>query len=146
MCKERIKQKSSEPKQTKQRITHASLDVDTLFDIHPVTRKLNVLTNNAAVARSVKNLVLTNKGERPYQPFLGCDVRNQLFELNDGMVESEVEDTISEVISQYEPRAELISVDADIKPDQNSVDVTITFRVVNQQDPISINLMLERVR
>ena len=61
-------------------------DVDTLFDIHPVTRKLNVLTNNAAVARSVKNLVLTNKGERPYQPFLGCDVRNQLFELNDGML------------------------------------------------------------
>ena len=121
-------------------------DVDTLFDIHPVTRKLNVLTNNAAVARSVKNLVLTNKGERPYQPFLGCDVRNQLFELNDGLVESEVEDTISDVINQYEPRAELISVDADIKPDQNSVDVTITFRVVNQQDPISINLMLERVR
>ena len=121
-------------------------DVDTLFDIHPVTRKLNVLTNNAAVARSVKNLVLTNKGERPYQPFLGCDVRNQLFELNDGMVESEVEDTISEVISQYEPRAELISVDAYIKPDQHSVEVTITFRVVNQQDPISINLMLERVR
>ena len=121
-------------------------DIDTLFDIHPVTRKLNVLTNNAAVARSVKNLVLTNKGERPYQPFLGCDVRNQLFELNDGLVESEVEDTISEVISQYEPRAELISVDADIKPDQYSVDVTITFRVVNQQDPISINLMLERVR
>ena len=98
------------------------------------------------MARSVKNLVLTNKGERPYQPFLGCDVRNQLFELNDGMVESEVEDTISEVISQYEPRAELISVDADIKPDQHSVEVTITFRVVNQQDPISINLMLERVR
>ena len=121
-------------------------DIDTLFDIHPVTRKLNILTNNAAVARSVKNLVLTNKGERPYQPFLGCDVRNQLFELNDGLVESEVEDAISEVISQYEPRAELISVDADIKPDQNSVDVTITFRVVNQQDPISINLMLERVR
>ena len=121
-------------------------DVDTLFDIHPVTRKLNVLTNNAAVARSVKNLVLTNKGERPYQPFLGCDVRNQLFELNDGMVESEVEDTISEVINQYEPRAELISVDADIKPDQHSVEVTITFRVINQQDPISINLMLERVR
>ena len=121
-------------------------DIDTLFDIHPVTRKLNILTNNAAVARSVKNLVLTNKGERPYQPFLGCDVRNQLFELNDGLVESEVEDTISDVINQYEPRAELISVDADIKPDQNSVEVTITFRVVNQQDPISINLMLERVR
>ena len=121
-------------------------DIDTLFDIHPVTRKLNVLTNNAAVARSVKNLVLTNKGERPYQPFLGCDVRNQLFELNDGLIESEIEDSISDVINQYEPRAELISVDADVKPDQHSVEVTITFRVNNQQDPISINLMLERVR
>ena len=121
-------------------------DVDTLFDIHPVTRKLNVLTNNAAVARSVKNLVLTNKGERPYQPFLGCDVRNKLFELNDGLIESEVEGVISDVINQYEPRAELISVVANIKPDQHSVEVTITFRVINQQDPVSINLMLERVR
>ena len=121
-------------------------DIDTLFDIHPVTRKLNVLTNNAAVARSVKNLVLTNKGERPYQPFLGCDVRNKLFELNDGLIESEVEGVISDVINQYEPRAELISVVANIRPDQHSVEVTITFRVVNQQDPISINLMLERVR
>ena len=121
-------------------------DVDTLFDIHPVTRKLNILTNNAAVARSVKNLVLTNKGERPYQPFLGCDVRNKLFELNDGLIESEVEGVISDVINQYEPRAELISVVANIKPDQHSVEVTITFRVINQQDPVSINLMLERVR
>ena len=121
-------------------------DIDTLFDIHPVTRKLNILTNNAAVARSVKNLVLTNKGERPYQPFLGCDVRNKLFELNDGLIESEVEGVISDVINQYEPRAELISVVANIRPDQHSVEVTITFRVVNQQDPISINLMLERVR
>ena len=121
-------------------------DVDTLFDIHPVTRKLNILTNNAAVARSVKNLVLTNKGERPYQPFLGCDVRNKLFELNDGLIESEVEGVISDVINQYEPRAELISVVANIRPDQHSVEVTITFRVINQQDPVSINLMLERVR
>ncbi len=121
-------------------------DIDTLFDIHPVTRKLNILTNNAAVARSIKNLVLTNKGERPYQPFLGCDIRNQLFELNDGIVESEVEDVITECINQYEPRAELISVVANIKPDQHLVEVTVTFRVVNQTDPVSINLILERVR
>ena len=121
-------------------------DIDTLFAAHPVTGKLNILTNNAAVARSIKNLVLTNKGERPYQPFLGCDIRNQLFELNDGIVESEVEDVITECINQYEPRAELISVVANIKPDQHLVEVTVTFRVVNQTDPVSINLILERVR
>ena len=121
-------------------------DIDTLFDIHPVTRKLNVLTNNDAVARSVKNLVLTNRGERPYQPFLGCDVRNRLFELTDGFVEDEIVDSISETIANYEPRAELIDVIADVKPDQNSVNVTITFRVINQQDPVSINFLLERIR
>ena len=85
-------------------------DFDTLFDIHPVTRKLNILTNEVAVARSVKNLVLTNKGERPYQPFLGCDVRNRLFELDDGFTEEEIVENIQEVIAEYEPRAELLDV------------------------------------
>tara|TARA_A100001391_G_scaffold200441_1_gene185030 strand:- start:1988 stop:2392 length:405 start_codon:yes stop_codon:yes gene_type:complete len=121
-------------------------DFDTLFDIHPVTRKLNVLTNVDAVVRSVKNLVLTNKGERPYQPFLGCDVRNRLFELNDGFTEDEVVENIEEVIGEYEPRAELIDVIANVRPDQNAVDVSITFRVINQTGQITINLLLEKVR
>jgi hypothetical protein len=121
-------------------------DFDTLFDIHPVTRKLNVLTNVDAVARSVKNLVLTNKGERPYQPFLGCDVRNRLFELNDGFTEDEIVENIEEVIGEYEPRAELIDVIANVRPDQNAVDVSITFRVINQTGQTTINLLLEKVR
>ena len=121
-------------------------DVDTLFDIHPVTRKLNVLTNNAAVARSVKNLVLTNKGERPYQPFLGCDVRNRLFELAEDFTEDEIVENITDVINEYEPRAELIDVVADVKPDQNSVNVSITFRVINQTGETTVNLLLEKVR
>ena len=121
-------------------------DIDTLFEIHPVTRKLNVLVNNAAVARSVKNLVLTNKGERPYQPFLGCDVTNQLFELNDGFTEDEVATAITHTINTYEPRAEVLDVIVDAKPDLNSLDVSITFRVINQQEPTTINLILDRVR
>ena len=121
-------------------------DFDTLFNIHPVTRKLNVLTNVDAVVRSVKNLVLTNKGERPYQPFLGCDVRNRLFELNDGFTEDEIVENIEEVIGEYEPRAELIDVIANVRPDQNAVDVSITFRVINQTGQTTINLLLEKVR
>ena len=107
-------------------------DIDTLFAAHPVTGKLNTLINNAAVARAVKNLVLTNKGERPYQPFIGSDIRRQLFELNDGTVEGEVRQAIEDVIREYEPRAQL--------------SCTIKFRVVNQTDPITVNFFLERVR
>ena len=121
-------------------------DFDTLFDIHPVTRKLNVLTNVDAVARSVKNLVLTNKGERPYQPFLGCDVRNRLFELAEDFTEDEIVENIEEVIGEYEPRAELVDVIANVRPDQNSVDVSITFRVINQTGQTTVNLLLEKVR
>jgi|TARA_X000001388_G_scaffold74829_1_gene68496 phage baseplate assembly protein W len=122
-------------------------DFDTLFDIHPVTRKLNVLTNDDAIVRSVKNLVLTNKGERPYQPFLGCDIRNRLFEpADDGFTEEEIVENIEEVIGEYEPRAELIDVIADVKPDQNSVNVTITFRAINATEPTTLNLILEKVR
>ena len=121
-------------------------DFDTLFNIHPVTRKLNVLTNADAVARSVKNLVLTNKGERPYQPFLGCDVRNRLFELAEEFTEDEIVENIEDVINEYEPRAELIDVVANVRPDQNSMDVKIKFRVINTTATSTINLVLEKVR
>ena len=121
-------------------------DIDTLFASHPVTGKLNTLTNNEAVARAVKNLVLTNKGERPYQPFIGGDVNSALFELNDGTVEDEVKQAIEDTIREYEPRADLISVYANQNLDNNSLSITIKFRVVNQTQPIVINVFLERVR
>ena len=121
-------------------------DFDILFDKHPVTRKLNTLTNNAAIARSIKNLILTNKGERPYQPFLGCDVRSQLFELNNGTLESELEDAIEECIKFYEPRAELMHAFVDANIDGNAITVEIKFRAINQQDPVTISIPLERVR
>jgi len=121
-------------------------DFDILFDKHPVTRKLNTLTNNAAIARSVKNLILTNKGERPYQPFIGGDVRSKLFELNDGTVEQEIKEAIEDAIKEYEPRAELIDVFADQNIDGNSINVTIKFRAVNQTTPVEIQFLLERVR
>ena len=121
-------------------------DFDLLFDVHPVTRKLNTLTNNRAISRALKTLVLTDKGERPYQPFLGCDVRNRLFELDDGFTEDEIVENIQDVIAEYEPRAQLIDVVANVRPDQNSVNVSITFRVINTSNPTTINILLEKVR
>ena len=121
-------------------------DIDTLFGSHPVTRKLNTLTNNQAVARAVKNLILTNKGERPYQPFLGSDVTYMLFDLNDSSVETELGEAIELCIQNYEPRAELEQVVVNQEVDNHTVAVDITFRVINQNEPITINLILERIR
>ena len=62
------------------RINIYQKDFNITFDRHPVTRKLNILKNDLAVARSIKNLVLTNKLERPYQPSIGSNVKARLFE------------------------------------------------------------------
>ena len=123
-------------------------DVDLLFDKHPVTRKINTLTNNAAIARALKTLVLTDKGERPYQPFLGGNIRSRLFDLasNGLQIESDIQADIEDVIREYEPRAELIDVFVNSNIDANSIDVTIKFRAVNQTDPEVVSFFITRVR
>ena len=123
-------------------------DVDLLFDKHPVTRKINTLTNNAAISRALKTLVLTDKGERPYQPFLGGNIRSRLFDLasNGLQIESDIQADIEDVIREYEPRAELIDVFVNSNIDGNSIDVTIKFRAVNQTDPEVVSFFLTRVR
>ena len=123
-------------------------DIDTLFAAHPVTGKLNTLTNNQAVARAVKNLVLTNKGERPYQPFLGGNIRSRLFDLasNGSEIEVDIRTDIEDVIREYEPRAELIDVFVVENIDRNAIEVSIKFRAVNQTDPEVVSFFLTRVR
>ena len=123
-------------------------DVDLLFDVHPVTRKLNTLTNNRAISRALKTLVLTDKGERPYQPFLGGNIRSRLFDLasNGLQIEADIKQDIEDVIRNYEPRAELIDVFVDSNIDGNAINVSIKSRAVNQTDPEVVNFFLEKVR
>ena len=123
-------------------------DVDLLFDIHPVTRKINTLTNNRAISRALKTLVLTDKGERPYQPFLGGNIRSRLFDLaSDGLqIEADIKQDIEDVIRNYEPRAELMDVFVDSNIDGNEITVSIKFRAVNQTDPEVVNFFLTRTR
>ena len=123
-------------------------DVDLLFDVHPVTRKLNTLTNNRAISRALKTLVLTDKGERPYQPFLGGNIRSRLFDLasNGLQIEADIKQDIEDVIRNYEPRAELIDVFVDSNIDGNAINVSIKFRAVNQTAPEVVNFFLEKVR
>ena len=123
-------------------------DVDLLFDKHPVTRKINTLTNNAAIARALKTLVLTDKGERPYQPFLGGNIRSRLFDLasNGSEIEVDIRTDIEDVIREYEPRAELIDVFVVENIDRNAIEVSIKFRAVNQTDPEVVSFFLTRVR
>ena len=91
---------------------------------------------------------MTDKGERPYQPFLGGNIRSRLFDLasNGLQIEADIKQDIEDVIRNYEPRAELIDVFVDSNIDGNAINVSIKFRAVNQTDPEVVNFFLTRVR
>ena len=117
------------------------------FTRHPVTGDIAKLTNISAVKASVKNLVMTNFYERPFHPEIGSDVRRALFENMTPQVATRLGRNIEDVIVNFEPRAELISVIVQANIDSNAYEATIKFNVVNSEtDEQTLNLFLERLR
>jgi len=120
-------------------------DLDVTFAAKP-SKEISVKKDAAAVKQAVKNLILTNHYEKPFQPFFGGNVAGLLFELADDETGSEVEEQIVSAIQQYEPRAQLLNVDVNSQPDRNSIAVTITFKVVNSQEEVTFTTNLSRLR
>lgn len=121
-------------------------DLDLKFEKNPITHRLMLLKDEEAVKRSIRNLILTNKYERPYQPLIGGNVTDMLFEMFDPLTAHDMERNIRETINNFEPRADIMTVKVNDVPDRNGIDVTIKFRVVNQTDPVSVNFFVERIR
>lgn len=113
---------------------------------HPVSKDVLRFVNEHAVIRSIKNLVMTDQGERLYQPDLGSNIKRMMFE---PMVESTAEiisQYIQETIDVYEPRAKVL--DISVVPDYNNnlYAVTLSFMIINKEDPVTLNITLDRVR
>jgi phage baseplate assembly protein W len=126
--------------------TRAFKDLDLSFNIHPIKKDVNKHTGEIAVINSVKNLVLTNHYERPFQPDLGSNVRRLLFENVDPIVAAQLEREISETITNFEPRVQVSRVVAIPSPDENSYKVELEFFVINLPNPVTISFFLERIR
>lgn len=121
-------------------------DFDITFRANPITGQLNILKNNVAVKRALRNLILTEKFERPFRPFFGSTVSQSLFENFDSVTAADVKDAIYLAVREHEPRVELLDVRVNPNEEQNSLKVTIFFRVLNQAEPDELTLVLERVR
>ena len=122
-------------------------DVNVSFTPHPVTGKLPVLKNADAVKRSVRNLILTNFGERPYEPLYGGNVRAMLFEnTDDPLLQDQLRRQIEGAIKNYEKRARVDRVLVDVKPDSNALIISIRFMIFNQRFPVDLEVAIERVR
>jgi len=121
-------------------------DLDLNFNIHPVKKDINKNVGSLAIINSIKNLILTNYYEKPFQPRIGSNVRRLLFENLDVITASTVEQEIRRVIVNYEPRADVKTVIVQPDFDKNGFKVYMEFFIVNQTTPITINFFLERVR
>jgi phage baseplate assembly protein W len=90
-------------------------------------------TDAASVKQAVKNLLLTNRFEKPYDPNFGGDLNDLLFELADPSTGDEIADRVVDAIETYEPRAKILDLKVVATPDYNSVSVVLEFRIVNSQ-------------
>ena len=121
-------------------------DLDLNFTIHPVKKDINTHKNEYAITNAVKNLILTNHYERPFQPQIGSNIRRLLFENVDSVTGSQIEREITETIDNFEPRARTSKVDVVADPDNNGFKVVLEFFIINNPNPITINFFLERIR
>jgi phage baseplate assembly protein W len=121
-------------------------DLDLLFNVHPIKKDINKHTAEMAVINSVKNLILTNHYERPFQPELGSNVSKLLFENLDFVTASSLEREISQTISNFEPRANVYRITAIPDYDNNCFSIDMEFTIINRTEPITITFFLDRVR
>ena len=121
-------------------------DLDLDFDIHPNTKQLNTLVSDAAVIRSLKNLIFTSHYERPFHPEIGCKIKKSLFENIMPSTAITIQRSIEEVVNNFEPRVDLTSVRVIAQPDENAYHVTIKFFVINEPIARQVTFFLERIR
>ena len=121
-------------------------DLNLNFTKNPATKDVARLTDVEAVKRSVRNLILTNRFERPFHPEIGSSIRDLLFELITPLNAVLLQDRVEEVIENFEPRAKLVQVATMPQFERNAYAVTISFFVQNSPDRIVVESFLERIR
>ena len=105
------------------------------FQVNPLTNDLIAIKNTTAIARSLRNLVLTTPGERFFNENLGSQVNNLLFENVDDITAMSIRTEIINVIENYEPRVKLLDVNVNPNPGENEMNVTITYEIVGVDIP-----------
>lgn len=121
---------------------------DFLSDLtpHPITKDLTRNKNDQAIRQSIKNLVLTNYGERFFQPNIGSSVNRSLFEPDDAFLENDIVDSVTRTITTNEPRVSLVNVSVSPTDIENSISINIVFYIINNMQLQSVDVILRRVR
>ena len=118
-----------------QRVSQSFKDISMSFETNPLNDDLIALKNSSAIARSIRNIVFTQPGEKFFNPEFGSRVSESLFEVVDEVSTIAIRDEIRSSIINYEPRVNLLDVIVNPNPDENEMDVSITYEIVGIDIP-----------
>ena len=121
-------------------------DLDLDFTAHPVTKDIVRKTNVEAVKRAVRNLIRTNKYEKPFHPEIDGGVTRHLFGLSTPHMKSDIELAVRNCLNNFESRVIVDDVRVSGDLDKNGFNVSIFFTVINSPEPVEVRLFLERIR
>ena len=111
-------------------ISKSFRDFSLTFEKNAVTNDVLSLKNEAAIKESVKNIVLYNFYEKPFDPFFGGNIIGLLFENSTPSMELEVKNRIEESVEIHEPRVTAVSVDVDFEPDRNELNCSVNYLIL----------------
>ena len=110
-------------------------DINLSFKRHPVTNDVVAIRDEDAIKRSVRNIIFTIVGEKPFEPEFGSVINESLFELNTSLNEIRVSDEIKQSLLNFEPRIDDIKVDVSIYPESNELNCTVQYDIVGITAP-----------
>ena len=115
--------------------SRAFKDINLSFKRHPVTNDVVTIRDEDAIKRSVRNIIFTILGEKPFEPEFGSIINEALFELNTDLNEIRISDEIKNSLENYEPRISGISVSVSVYPDSNELNATVQYDIIGVPSP-----------
>ena len=115
--------------------SRAFKDINLSFKRHPVPNDVVTIRNEDAIKRSVKNIIFTILGEKPFIPLFGSVINESLFDLNTNLSEIRITDEIKSSLLNYEPRIDNIEVTVQVAPDRNEMNCTVQYDIVGLPAP-----------
>ena len=115
--------------------SRAFKDINLSFKRHPVTNDVVTIRDEDAIKRSVKNIIFTILGEKPFEPNFGSVMNQSLFDLNTNLSEIRVSDEIKASLDNYEPRIDNVNVSVSILADSNEMNCTVQYDIVGIPSP-----------
>ena len=121
-------------------------DLDLSLKLHPIRKDIIPLKDDKAIKNAVRNLLITNFFERPFGSSKGANLRGLLFEPADGITRMAIRDNVRRVLTQHEPRIQILSISVTNQSDDNAYNILLHFKIKEFDLEQEVEIVLRRLR